>query len=221
MTVQYVNHAESSQTGTSSVTGSFSNSGGNCLLANFFGLFSGSGMVPDSVSDSAGNTWTKIKDDSGVSFWIALDIAADAANVVTVAWPNASTYTNILIGQFSGVDKIVGYDSAYAPATLHDTGGSPPWTSNSDTTTHDDELIVCFWTSDNFWANPASYSTSVLEVVHAHNDLAIVTNQIDSAGSADTSMTNTGTGSADGVWSFPFALLPQRFIQVNQAAAPW
>lgn len=100
-----------------------------------------------SVTDTAGNTYTKVDDVDATAFsdtyheeiWYAKNVAAHAANVVTVTWPSSVTYPGIIAVQYSGASATAPYVTTAKGAAASGSGAA---TTGSLTTGSGDELHV-------------------------------------------------------------------------------
>lgn len=151
MAIQYVNGATTSNlTGTSITslsTPSFNATTGNLIIVGFR---SSDGAT---VSDTAGNTYTRVVNAFGVtnvgtlSFFYAKNITGNANNVVTVSF-NSGGYQEVCVAQYSGCDKNNPLDVGGSTNTTSGSSSSSI-TSPSFSTTTANQLIICFATVSN------------------------------------------------------------------------
>lgn len=155
MAIAYVNGAQSYSTflGTSIAAPATSHTSGN-LIVVIGTCRGGDGTDITSITDTAGNTYTRITGTynsfaGGIEIWYAKNITGNASNVVTINFNGSYSYRGIRVHQYSGCDttspldqSAVGTGTSTAPATASVTttqanevlvGGDGLWLSQTHT----------------------------------------------------------------------------------------
>ncbi len=143
MAIAFVN-AESkySAAGISLACDAISATAGNCII-----VFTCTSLNNDitGVSDTASNSYSKIGGkwagpQNWVECWAAFGVTGNASNVVTITYGLATTDLFVGVAQYSGVATASAVDTNYTPTLATDT--ATPYTSGSDSTTENNELII-------------------------------------------------------------------------------
>lgn len=150
MAIALVNHVEvqdlTGSSFTTLATAAFVATAGNLIV---IGLGQDTNTTrPSSITDTAGNTYTRVVGADAtpgsldlITLWYAFNITGNASNVVTAHWAGNHEYGSMNVMQFSGVlttDPIDVGTSAIA------TSPATSITSGSFTTTQADEVICVF-----------------------------------------------------------------------------
>ena len=150
--VSYVNGSIASSGGASGTTWAapaLATTAGNTLIVWTSGYTNGSTVT--GVTDTDGNTFVKLGTTGGgdathkMDVWAAYGIKTHAANVVTLAYNQATSFRVIAVAQFSGI-ATNGYD-ATSPFLLDASATATHPTANTATTAQASELVVGFYVS--------------------------------------------------------------------------
>lgn len=150
MAIAYVNSATGSADASSSTiaTTAANHTTGNLLVA--FVVWNHASNTLSSVSDTAGNTWTRITGTDALhgtadrcEMFYAKNITGNASNTVTATFSGGAAFRRIAVVQYSGVDTTAPLDQA-TKQTVTDTSITSP----SFTTTSADEVIIAGMGSD-------------------------------------------------------------------------
>src|SRR5574343_888202 len=148
--VSYVNGSIASPGGASGTTWAapaIATTAGNTLIVGTSGYTSGSTVT--GISDPAGNTFVKLGATGGgdathrMDVWASYNIKPHAANVVTLAYNQATAFRVVAVAQFAGLAPN-GYD-ATSPFLLDASDTSTHSTANTASTSQENELVIVFY----------------------------------------------------------------------------
>ena len=114
-------------------------------------VFTGNGntQTVTGVADTALNSYVKIagvwspSGDYRNEAWLAQNITGHGTNVITVTFSDTAADGICIAAEYSGVATSSAHDSDYAPSVVADDSSSP-FTSGSDSTTVDNDVVVGF-----------------------------------------------------------------------------
>jgi hypothetical protein len=146
MAIAFVNRATATAHGSGStvVTAAQNHTTGNLLVVGV--KWEGGGITVNSVTDTAGNTYTPLTarnnggGDPSFQAFYAKNITGNASNILTATFSNSSpNFTWIAAFQYSGCDTSAPFDQENFGS-----GTSTSGTTGSITTTLADEVLVSF-----------------------------------------------------------------------------
>ncbi len=142
MAIAYVNSAISANAdGTSSTTISSSAgiavSAGNVLVV---GVRSAINPLTSAtvITDTAGNTFHFLGNEASTAYWYAYNVIANASDIITATFPSSTTYRELIVGQYSGLDP-----NPLDATAMGITPSSTTPTTSSFSTIQPNEVIVC------------------------------------------------------------------------------
>lgn len=162
----------------------------NAATGNLIVVF-GQGASQDvtSVADTAGNTYVQAgSTESGQACFYAMNVIANAANVVTLTFAASTDYRAGGVVQYSGLATTSAYDAAGAFTT---TAATTTHTTNTATTAQADEVVVGWFIA---WSTPYTLSAGTstnLRVQQAGGNCAIADRIESSAGSYAVQLTSS------------------------------
>ena len=150
--VSYVNGSIASSgsgTGTTWTAPAIATTAGNTLIVGTSGYTSGSTVT--GITDTAGNAFVKLGTTGGgdtthkMDVWAAYNVLANATNVVTLTYNQATAFRVVAVAQFSGL-AANGYDATSA-FKLDSAAIATHATANTTMTAQVSELVVGFYVS--------------------------------------------------------------------------
>lgn len=152
------------------------------------------------ITDTAGNTYSLCGSRwqyryAGAYYfnfeiWVALNITGHASNQITASYATANLGASILAGSWSGMATSGAYDTGYDPAGNVD--ATSVYTTTSDSTAEDNELVIGFFISSLATSQTKSSSSpSVLRYVSPNQGAGIADNVAATAGAFTVSVAST------------------------------
>jgi hypothetical protein len=197
----YVNGGGASSSSSSSVISSAINStAGNTILVSLITADVGTYRSVSSVSDSAGNTYTRCGSAYQVyvlsayyineEIWVAHLAAGNASNEVSAIFSASATAGVINATQYSGLAASSMCDTGYNPGGSLDS--SAPFTTTAATTSQDNEVVVGFY-GNLLTASSTFSSSSPSTLRNQYTSIAVVTTDASTIGSYSTAVTSNRT----------------------------